>query len=192
MNRIIAAILFVGLSAHPLLSEEQRYVIAAELSSLTFDVDAKIHHVHGVSREFSGEIIGDPEDFAKAKISVRLNPKDFDTANKSRDKVMREKSLEVEKFPFIEFTSTAVEASENKLEYGKPVNASIKGILTLHGVGKELTIPVKIYWDGEKLAAEGNVALLLDDWKIYRPKILFFRLENDIKIHFRVGARKSL
>lgn len=175
----------------PLFAEQESYEITPELSRLTFDMSAKIHQVRGTSNAFTGKITGDPDDISSAKVAIKLDPKTFDTGNESRDKVMRDKSMEIEKYPRIEFVSTAIEASDRKLPKGKPVNAAIRGTLRLHGTEKELAIPVKIQWDSKQIVAEGDVTIFLDEWDIYRPKVLFFRLENDVKAHFRIVAKRA-
>lgn len=168
----------------------ETFQVNPKLSSLTFDVSAQVHHVHGVSNAFSGTITGDPADVTSAKIEVHLNPQTFDTDNDSRDKVMREKCLEIAKNPTIDFVSSAIESTTSQLASGQTIDATIQGKLKLHGLEKEMKVPVKITLNGDQLTAEGDMALLLDDWKIYRPRVVFFKLQNDIKIHFKIGATK--
>lgn len=188
MRRIIVFVL--ALFALPAFAEMETYTVDRQHCSLTFEVSAQLHQVHGISDAFSGTITGDPADIMDARIEIHLSPKTFDTKNKSRDKVMREKSLEVEKYPSIDFISSTIESSTKELVAGKPTEATIKGTLKLHGLEKEMSVPVKIMLEGDTLTADGDMALVLDEWKILRPKILFFRLQNDIKIHFKIGAVK--
>jgi polyisoprenoid-binding protein YceI len=188
MRRIL--LLFVILGAPILFAEQQTYEISPQRSALDFYVSAQIHHVHGKSTAFSGTITGDPADISTAKIDVKLDPQTFDTDNDKRDKVMREKSLEVDKYPFIKFTSSSIRAPEKQLESGKPMNVTVNGRLELHGVEQDVSIPVNLTWNGNELSASGDLALHLDDWKIYRPKIVFFRLQNDITIHLQIGAMR--
>lgn len=186
MKKLLLAL--VILIASFSFAEQQTYQISPSRSSLIFDGNAQVHHVHGKSRAFSGTVTGDPSDMSTAKIDVKLDPQTFDTNNKDRDKVMREKSLEIDKYPSIDFISNSVEASEKQLQPGKPVKATIHGTLKLHGVEKEMAIPVTISRSENELTADGDLALRLDDWSIFRPKVLFFQLQNDITIHFQIVA----
>jgi polyisoprenoid-binding protein YceI len=190
MKRLLCFIfiLFASFS----FAQTQNYKVSPELSSLAFDVSAQMHSVHGVTKDFSGTISGDPKDITSAKITIRLDPTHIDTQNEKRDKVMREKSLEIEKFPFIEFESTSVEAASKSLQLNQPADATIKGVLKLHGVEKEITVPVRILWDDRQLATDGTLNLKLDDYSIFRPKVLFFRLQNDVKIRFRIAAERQV
>jgi polyisoprenoid-binding protein YceI len=171
-------------------AQVQNYKVTPELCSLTFDVSAKVHRVHGISKDFSGTISGDPKDITTAKITIRLDPKNFNTDNEKRDKVMREQSLEIEKYPFIEFESSSIETSNKGLMTNQAADVTVKGILKLHGVERELSIPVRVLWEEQQLVADGTMDLKLDDYTIFRPKVLFFRLQNDVKVRFRIAAAR--
>jgi polyisoprenoid-binding protein YceI len=173
-------------------AQVQNYKIIPEQSNLTFDVSAQMHKVHGVSNAFSGTISGDPKDITAAKITIRLDPSNFDTDNDKRDKVMREKSLEIEKFPFIEFESTSIEAENKELTINEPAEATILGKLKLHGVVKEISVPVRILWDERQVSADAGMDLNLDEFGIFRPKVLFFRLQKEVKVRFRIVAERAL
>jgi polyisoprenoid-binding protein YceI len=174
-----------------LFAQTQTYNISPALSSLTFDTSAQIHKVHGASKEFSGTVTGDPLDITKAKIIVKLDPKTFDTDNEKRDKVMREKSLEVNQFPSIEFESSAIDSATPQLEPGNPMDVKIKGTLKMHGLQKDVEVPVKILLQNDVLTAEGDLIVMLDEYKIFRPKVLFFQLQNEVNVHFKIGAKKA-
>ena len=95
---LLAGFLFLQLNVY---CDSQTYTVQQRLSSLKFQVSAQLHTVHGVSQAFSGTISGDPSDITTAKIDVKLDPATFNTDNEKRDTVLREKCLEVAKFPAI-------------------------------------------------------------------------------------------
>jgi polyisoprenoid-binding protein YceI len=191
MKKISLVLVLLLLPLSFLFSETETYVIVPRLSSLTFDVSAQMHTVHGVSNRFSGTITGDRADIASATMSIKLDPTSFDTDNDKRDKDMREKCLEVGKYPYIEFSSTAIQADQKELSEGQPVKATIQGTLKMHGLEKQISVPTTIQLTADTLTAEGDMAVVLDEWKILRPKVLFVQLQNDVKIHFKIGAKKS-
>jgi polyisoprenoid-binding protein YceI len=190
-NLFLLAVLF-PFAVSVASAQVQNYKIIPQQSTLDFDVSAQVHRVHGVSNDFKGTISGDPKDITGAKITIRLDPTNFDTDNDKRDKVMREKSLEIEKYPFIEFESNSIQAVNKELIANQPVDATIQGILKLHGVEKEITVPVRILWDERQLTADATMDLNLDDFGIFRPKVLFFRLQEDVKVRFRIVAERVL
>jgi polyisoprenoid-binding protein YceI len=191
MKTISLLLILLVLPLSFLCAETETYVAVPRLSTLTFDVSAQLHHVHGVGNRFSGTITGDPSDITTAKISMKVDPKSFDTENEKRDKDMREKCFEVDKYPFIEFDSTSIQADQKELKAGEPIKATIQGTLKMHGLEKQLNVPVTIQLTGDTLTAEGDMAVVLDEWKIARPKVLFVQLQNDVSIHFKIGAKKS-
>lgn len=190
MKKTAAISVLIGIFCLPIWAEMQTYQISSVDSQLTFDTSAQIHKVHGVSKNFSGTITGDPADITQAKIVIKLDPKTFDTDNEKRDKVMRDKSLEVDQYPWIEFESSSIEAAVSELDPGKPIDAKIKGVLKMHGLEKELEVPAKILLQNDAITAEGDLMILLDDYKIFRPKVLFFQLQNEVRVHFKIGAKR--
>jgi polyisoprenoid-binding protein YceI len=174
-----------------LFAETETYVAVPRLSTLTFDVSAQLHHVHGVGNRFSGTITGDPSDITTAKISMKLDPKSLNTENEKRDKDMREKCFEVAKYPLIEFDSTSIQSDQKELKAGQPIKATIQGALKMHGLEKQVSVPVTIQLTDDILTAEGDMAVVLDEWKIARPKVLFVQLQNDVSIHFKIGAKRA-
>lgn len=190
MKRTATVTVLISIFCFPIWAEMQTYQISSVDSLLTFDTSAQIHKVHGKSKNFSGTITGDPADITQAKIAIKLDPKTFDTDNEKRDKVMREKSLEVELYPSIEFESSSIEAVVGKLDAGKPVDAKIKGVLKMHGLEKTVEVPAKILLQNDAITAEGDLTILLDDYKIFRPKVLFFQLQNEVRVHFKIGAKR--
>lgn len=192
MRLLIFELLFCLLFSTLLSAQVQNYEVQKELSSLKFEVSAQVHTVHGDSNHFSGVVSGDPANITTAKVSIQLNPATFDTGNQKRDRTMREKCLEVDLYAQIEFESTEIRADQKELRVNEPLPVVIRGILRLHGIETELDLPVTLLWDQETVYAEGELTISLDDYKIQRPRVMLFRLQSEVKISFRVGARKVI
>jgi polyisoprenoid-binding protein YceI len=190
MNQRVFPFVLMLFVALPVFAQIQEYQIEPNLSSLEFNVSAQLHMVHGTGGKFEGKITGNPADITQATMSIKLDPVTFNTDNEKRDKTMREKSLELDKFPLIEFTSTSIEGPKKELVDQQPLNATIHGTLKLHGVESKISVPVQIVKKGDELTATGDMALKLDDFQIYRPRVVFVKLQNDISIHFKIGAKK--
>jgi polyisoprenoid-binding protein YceI len=190
MKNLFWTFLFI-LFALPIFSETQTYVVVPRLSSVNFEVSAQMHDVHGTGSRFSGTITGDPADITTAKIDLKLDPKSFDTKNEKRDKDLRDKCMEVSKYPFIEFTSHSIQADEKELKPGQSQKATVQGTLKMHGLEKQVSVPVTFQLTDDTLTANGEMAVVLDEWKIKRPKVLFVQLQNDVKIQFKVGAKRQ-
>lgn len=96
-----------------------------------------INRVRGTFNDFTGTIIYDADDVTKSSMRGTINVASIDTAHQKRDKDLRGESFfEVDKYPQITFETTRVEAGGDT-----PV---LHGVLTMHGVSKEVAIPFRV------------------------------------------------
>ena len=96
-----------------------------------------INRVRGTFNDFAGTIVYDADDVTKSSLSGTINAASIDTAHQKRDADLRSDSFfDVEKYPQITFETTRVEAGED--------SAILHGVLTMHGVSKEVAIPFRI------------------------------------------------
>ena len=102
-------------------------VIGFKAATLLFKVD-------GTFRKWRTDISGDPKTLEGASVKVTIYTNSISTKNKQRDEhLVTEDFFDAAKYPRITFTSSKVVK-----EGGKIV---MTGILDMHGVKKELTIP---------------------------------------------------
>ena len=96
-----------------------------------------INRVRGTFNDFTGTIVYDADDITKSSFKGAINAASIDTAHQKRDGDLRGESFfEVDKYPQITFESTHVEQGEDS-----PI---MHGVLTMHGVSKEVAIPFRI------------------------------------------------
>lgn len=111
--------------------------------------------VEGTIKGMSGDIEIAEHSGEITSLEVCLESKTIDTDNNMRDKHLKgEDFFEVEKFPTICFKSTQVKYTQEQV--------STTGILTIHGVSKEVTIPLTV----SKEKIEGKLSLERLDYKI--------------------------
>jgi len=109
--------------------------------------------------EFAGTLMFDPEDPTRSSVSVTIRATSLDTNNEARDKDLRSDAFfDVEKYPVITFRSRRIERREGGF--------TAIGTLTLHGVSKEVTIPLvrlgaglKDPWGNSRAGFEGSFKL---------------------------------
>ena len=96
-----------------------------------------INRVRGTFNDFTGTINYDADDITKSSMSGTINVASIDTAHQKRDADLRGESFfEVNKYPQITFETTRVETGGDT-----PI---LHGVLTMHGVSKEVAIPFRI------------------------------------------------
>ena len=113
----------------------------------------------------------------------------LETGISLRDKHMREKYLEVGKFP-----EAKLEIAKDKLgatDAGKPVSVETKGNLTLHGVTKEAAFKYSGSCDAAGLCTvDGDLALDMHDYGINVPTYLGITVKPDVSVHVHFVVKK--
>ncbi|HEC72833.1 MAG TPA: YceI family protein [Methylophaga aminisulfidivorans] len=151
MKKTIFALSLLGLSSiTPAYAAD--YVIDTEKAHAF--IDFRIQHLgyswmSGRFDDFAGTFSYDAENPEASAINVKIDTASVDTNFAERDKHIRERFLNTDKFPEASFKST----SFKKMADGSLV---MVGDFTLHGVTKEISIPVS-------KVGEGN-----DPWGGYR------------------------
>ena len=119
-------------------AELATYKVDADHSGVSFTIRHFVTNMPGRFRDFDGIIKYDPKNPAASSVEFTVQAASIDTANNNRDEHLRSKDFfDVEKFPTLTFTSTkVVSKGANSLE--------VTGNLTMHGVTKQVTIPVEV------------------------------------------------
>jgi polyisoprenoid-binding protein YceI len=127
---------------------------------------------------------------AASSIEVTVQAASIDTKNSTRDEVLRSDDFfDAARYPTLSFKSTRVRAvSEERLE--------VTGDLTIRGVTRQITIPVKRLGVGE-VANEGEIAAFETEFTLDRTefgvngsrwsggKLL---LSKEVNIHLVIGG----
>ncbi len=114
--------------AAPLHAEVTRFRIQPETSELTFHATSRLMNADGRFSRFAGDVTVDPADLNTARVTVSVEA--------------------ASKFPAITFESLRVEGAGRRL--------LVVGRLTLHGVTREMRVPVDVNVAGNRLEARGQ------------------------------------
>ncbi|MDX2008725.1 MAG: YceI family protein [Myxococcaceae bacterium] len=130
----------------------------------------------------------DVKDDGKA-ITVVVSLKDLETGISLRDSHMREKYLEVDKFP----EATLVVANDQVTwpEDGKSSEGQAKGSFTVHGVTKDVSFKYKITNSGGTYAVEGEAPVNFKDHGVNVPSYMGITVKPDITILSKFNAKKG-
>jgi polyisoprenoid-binding protein YceI len=97
-----------------------------------------------------------------------------------RDRHMRDKYLEVARFP-----KASLRVPRNALtlpDAGKTVEATVPGSLTLHGQTKPVTVNYRIHAEGAKLAVHGTIHFDMRAFGIAVPTYLGVTVKPDVDV----------
>lgn len=129
------------------------------------------HDHYLAAQDFSGQAVVTPQSIAPASLrlvvkagSLEETNKDFTPAQKQIiNKEVHDLVLQPDQYPEIILQSTAVSV---KTGSKTPYEIKIDGDLTLHGVTKHVSIPVKLTLDGNDLRAVGSFSINRKDFNV--------------------------
>ena len=135
MNRkLFAALVLIATAALPLRADT--FTIDPAHSEVTFQIRHLVSQVRGRFDEFSGTVQMDAKNLPASSVEFQIKATSIDTNVPDRDKHLRSADFfDVEKYPEITFKSKSIKPA------GKDAY-NVTGTLTMHGVSKEVTLPV--------------------------------------------------
>jgi polyisoprenoid-binding protein YceI len=133
-------------------------------SEAFFQVRHLVTRVRGRFTDFGGTVDLDRDNPAKSSVAVTIQATSVDTGEPDRDNHLRSGDFfDVEKFPTLSFTSTGV-SKKNDEEF------DIAGDLTIHGVTKQITLPVTFLgfardpWGNQRAGFEAETRINRKDY----------------------------
>jgi len=171
MVRRLVAVLFVLAAAAPLTAADT-YTIDKSHSDVSFQIRHFSSKVRGRFSDFEGTIQADPSRPTESSVTFTIKTASIDTNSSKRDDDLRSANFfDAAKFPEISFKSASMTST------GKDTYA-VTGTLTMHGVSKQVTLPVtflgsaKDPWGNERASFELNTRLNRKDYGIDWNKAL--------------------
>lgn len=140
-----------------------------EKGDVAFISKAAVNEFEGKSQKLKGLI-----DLDKNLVDFYLELNTLKTGIGLRDRHMRENYLETDTYPFAEFTGKFVEPLPTPQEDWLPV--VIEGVFKIHGQEKPIKVDGKLKRSGDELLLETEFEVLLSDFQIEIPKLVFFEL----------------
>ena len=160
-----------------------RFRVQPEASEVIFRATSRLMNAEGRFQQVSGEVVVDPKDLTTAKITLSIEAASLDTGIGMRDSHLRsEDFLDVKRFPRITFESERIEAAGR--------NASVYGRLTVHGVTREIAVPVRVDVTGLALVATGELVIDRRDYGL-DYKSFINPIGNDVRVSFTFRARPA-
>lgn len=151
----------------------------AEKSTITYHMRHKLHEWDGVSDKLKIQVnwenVIPTNKITKIAISTKVSS--FNSGLSNRDSHMIE-VLDALSYPNIIFNSTSIVYNQNDL--------LVNGQLQFHGVTKQIYFNAKQINEEGNLFFEGIFPILLEDFKVQRPSLLFVKADNEIQIKFKL------
>ncbi|MGA2245599.1 MAG: YceI family protein [Verrucomicrobiota bacterium] len=147
------------------------------VNNAVFNLDAPLESVNGSASGISGSVSFDPENPAATTGKIIVAADSMTVPNPMQKEHLHSANwLDVAKYPEITFEAKSL---ANVKTDGDVTSAEVTGTFTLHGVAKEITVPVKLTYLRDKLSA--RVPSLNGDLLVIRANFSINREDFDIQ-----------
>ena len=143
------------------------------VNNITFKLDAPLEAINGTATGISGSVEFDPADPGAVKGKLVVDTKSLHVGNPMmKEHLHSDKWLDVTKHPAITFTA---ESTANVKTSDTTTTADLTGTLTIKGVAKKITVPVKLTYLKDKLKARfpafnGDLLVLRANFTVKRSE----------------------
>lgn len=179
---LVAAVLVLAPTAA--LAAPQRFVVSPSASRVEFVSGTQMGEFRGGTSALSGEILYDPETPAAVRLALAVDAARLASDNAVRDAHMRDKLLEVSRFPTVTLAVTAFRPAGEAA-------GTLEGTLTLHGVSRPVAMPIRFVRDGAALRGEARFALALTDYGMTPPRLLGLKVRDAVTVEVRLVAERT-
>jgi len=174
------ALAFLGLAAASggaVEAQGQRF--GARDGEIAFVSTAPLQQFRGVSPHLTGEV-----DFASRGVSFFVDLATLDSGNRRRDRDMRRSYLQTERYPFATFNGTFQGSVDPRTLTTDSVE--VVGVFTLREIERPLTVRGEVSREGEGVRVRASWPLLLGDFGIDRPRILFYEISESLTLELDI------
>ncbi|WP_373497190.1 YceI family protein [Aquiflexum sp.] len=182
MKYLIYTFLFFLILTFPKKVHSQTY--KTEKGNVEFLSQASLNEFTGKSSDLNGLV-----DLDKNMLDFYIDLNTLKTGIGLRDRHMRENYLETKKYPYAEFTGKI--ASGINLSSGQSKSVTAKGKFKIHGIEREIEVPGKLTAISDsELQLEAEFKVLLSDYKIDIPSVLFYELSEEQIVTIKANLKK--
>lgn len=146
------------------MAEPETYNIDNNHSFANWSLRHVVSKTSGTFSDVTGKIIIDRSNLANSSVDAKINLLSVNSSLAKRDEHIKKSDyLDVEKFAEMTFVSKKIEAKT-------ATEGVMTGVLTLHGVSKEMTFPFKVLgfgadaWGGYRSGFEAHTSLKASDF----------------------------
>jgi|HubBroStandDraft_5_1064220.scaffolds.fasta_scaffold178219_2 polyisoprenoid-binding protein YceI len=193
---ILGATLTAAVLCTPVAAATIHFRVDPNATQIVASVKEPLARIRGAASGtftvIDGTIEGDPADPVNTgRIAITFDATSYKSGSAYRDKRVTRDALDAEHFPVVRFVSTRIEDFAWVSQNVEAI-ATIVGNLTLHGVTREVRIPIDATLSPDKklLSTDGDVNFTMSDFGIEQPSTLFgaLRTGRKVDLNFRVVA----
>ncbi|MHB8732243.1 MAG: YceI family protein [bacterium] len=173
----------------------QQFVIDPQASAASYHVGETFFRNNqfkvavGVTHGIQGTVYVDsahPDQSKVDPITVNVNQLTSDSGH--RDREIRGRWLESDKYPTAVFTATSIEGLPKTAAAGQTLHVRISGNLTVHDVTKPTVFTGTLQYAGDTLTGNVESTVLMTDFGFDPPSIMMLQTENRVTLDFQFTA----
>ncbi|HEX4994897.1 MAG TPA: YceI family protein [Methylomirabilota bacterium] len=178
---VAALVLAALVLPHAVEAEPLRFRIQPEASEISFRATSRLMNADGRFSRFSGDVVVDPAALTTARITLTIDAASLDTGIEMRDNHLRSSDFfDVARFPTVSFQSVRIEAAGRR--------AIVVGRLTLHGVTREIAVPIDVQITNIALVASGEFIVNRGEYAMNYNSFVN-PIGNEVRVAFTFRAR---
>ena len=125
------------------------------VNNVIFKTDAPLESINGTATGISGKVTFDPDNPGAVKGKIVVQSSSLHVGNPmQKEHLHGDKWMDVAKYPEITFEAASV---KNAKTTDNVTTADVTGAMTIKGISKTLTVPVKLTYLKDKLKARLNL-----------------------------------
>jgi polyisoprenoid-binding protein YceI len=180
----------------PLSDGVQRYTILPEQSEAAYFADEKLaslplpSRAKGSTKSVQGDLYLTSEGLDTSRESTfTVDLRTLRSDDARRDNRVQTQGLETSKFPTATFTATRIDGYPSEFPPGRDVDMKLTGLLSLHGVEREVTWEVKARKEQAALSALATLTFRYADFNIPLLNIAnFVTVTDDVTLQVSIIA----
>ncbi len=157
-------------------------------NKVTFISETTLESFEGVSNKIDGYLALESfEKFITSKLYFEVDLNTLDTGIGLRNRHMRENYLETDKYRYAFYEG---KLSDIKLIKGDEYFIESDGMMFIHGVNKKIKVAGKLNINDEGWLLSSEFSILLSDYNIEIPKVMFMKLNNKVQVKLSINLKK--
>jgi polyisoprenoid-binding protein YceI len=187
---LLAAALVAALAAlAPDARAERRIGRALEGSTVTYGARTAFERWEGVAPAEIAQLRFDDGDVRRLTLEVRVPTDAFDSGNPFRDANARRVTFESDRYPAATFVATGVTGGPPwDLPPGAARELTLRGRLALHGVEREVEVPIVATREDATLRVEGAFDVSLAAFEMRAPGLFGIRVEDRVTVRLDLAV----
>lgn len=121
-------------------------------------------------------------DTTNGEMAIAMQMNQFEFPKKLMQEHFNENYIESEKYPKSTFKGTI--ANFSNIKENETIETQVKGIMTIHGVAREVFIPTILTKKDGNIMMTGKFIIKLKDYKIKIPRIVIKNIAEEMEITY--------